>query len=209
MIEVLRPVSPGILIGLSGFIFGIGWAFFLVLGHESMHRSLEYRAAHAASIKGDVNGDEHAMSIGGRGHMEEAGMKAPMDGAGAIPSVHEAAHTGLHDSPLMALAHERLARGHVHAMGLGLVTVLVSLVLAFTSAPSRLRTIVLALTGVGGIIYPFSWIIMGYRTPALGPEAAEASVIFIAAPGVALVLLGVFTSAGFLLKDIFSKSTGI
>ncbi len=210
MIEVLKPVRYGILIGLLGFILGIGWAFFLVLGHESIHESLESEAAHAASIKGDVKSGEHAMSMG-HGHMEEGGKQdgmegSSMHGAGGIPSVHETAHTGLHDSPLMALSHTRLARGHVHAMGLGLVTVVVSLALAFTSAPGRIKRIVPTLTGAGALIYPLAWIIMGYRTPALGPEVAEQSVVTIAGPGAALVLLGVLTAAAFIIKDIFKKS---
>lgn len=128
MIEVLRPVRYGILIGLLGFIFGIGWAIFLVLGHEKIHESLDYRAAHAASIK-DVDGGGHAMSMDG--HMKEDGMEGMGAGMEAIGHgaghENEAEHTGLHDSPLMALSHTRLARGHVHAMGLGLVTVVVSL----------------------------------------------------------------------------------
>ncbi|MBI5875281.1 MAG: hypothetical protein HZB81_05485 [Deltaproteobacteria bacterium] len=47
---------------------------------------------------------------------------------------------------------------------------------------------------------------MGYRTPGLGPDAAEASVTVIAGPGVALVLLGIFTAGIFILKDIFSEN---
>ncbi|MBI5467858.1 MAG: hypothetical protein HY891_01890, partial [Deltaproteobacteria bacterium] len=111
-----------------------------------------------------------------------------------------------HDNPLMGLAHTRLVRGHLHAMGLGLATVLISLVLAFSSASARVKTIASVLTGLGGIIYPFAWIVMGYMTPALGPEAAEASAVFIAGPGVGLVLLGVFTSIGYTLRDVFKRT---
>jgi len=105
----------------------------------------------------------------------------------------------------MELSHTRLRRGHVHSMGLGLVTIVISLVLAFTSAADKIKTIAPVLAGLGGIIYPFAWIVMGYRTPSLGPNAAEASVMMIAGPGVALVVLGIFTAAFFLLKDIFLK----
>ncbi|MEK6546129.1 MAG: hypothetical protein AAB257_04295 [Nitrospinota bacterium] len=48
---------------------------------------------------------------------------------------------------------------------------------------------------------------MGYRTPSLGPDAAESSVTFIAGPGIALILLGIFTAINFILKDIFSKKS--
>src|SRR3990167_3722324 len=45
MIEIIKPVRYGLLIGLLGLTFGIGWAFWLVLGHERIHKSLEQRAA--------------------------------------------------------------------------------------------------------------------------------------------------------------------
>src|SRR3989344_9450047 len=44
MIDIIRPVRYGILIGLLSLTFGIGWAFWLVLGHERIHKSLEERA---------------------------------------------------------------------------------------------------------------------------------------------------------------------
>ncbi len=203
MIEVFKPVRYGILIGLLVFILGIGWAFFLVLGHEKIHESLQYEAAHAASIKGDVNGGEHDMSMDG--HMKKGGDGMEDHLHGAVQA-REAAHAGLHDNLLMALSHARLVRGHVHAMGLGLVTIAVSLGLAFTSVSARIKTIASALTGVGALVYPVAWIVMGYRTPALGPEGAELSVMTIAGTGVSLVLLGVLTSAAFIIKDIFKKS---
>ena len=112
---------------------------------------------------------------------------------------------GAHDSPIVKEAHERLTRGHVHAMGLGLLTIAISLVLAFTTAPDMIKTAASILTGLGGLIYPFAWIVMGYRTPSIGPDAAEASVTVIAGPGVGLILLGIFTASVFLLKDIFTK----
>lgn len=105
----------------------------------------------------------------------------------------------------MELAHKRLVRGHLHAMGLGLVTIAISFILVFTSAADKIKTIAPVLTGLGGLIYPFAWIVMGYRTPSLGPGPAEESVTMIAGPGVALVTLGIFTAGTFLLKDIFSK----
>ena len=44
MIELIKPVRYGILIGLLGLVFGIFWAVWLVLGHERIHKSLEERA---------------------------------------------------------------------------------------------------------------------------------------------------------------------
>jgi len=211
MIEVIRPVRFGILIGLLAFIFGIGWAFWLVVGHERIHQSLDARAAVAAE-KGvhevihsePENGHEHPdEGMVRRGHAHEEGDHHGMGemNMGGMTS----AHSGAHDNPIMELSHTRLARGHVHAMGLGLVTVAVSLGLAFTSAPVRIKAIASVLTGIGALIYPLAWIVMGYRTPALGPEIAEHSVMTVAGTGASLVLLGVFTAAAFIIKDIFKK----
>ncbi|MBI4745691.1 MAG: hypothetical protein HY786_03900, partial [Deltaproteobacteria bacterium] len=113
---------------------------------------------------------------------------------------------GMHDSPIMELAHKRLVRGHLHLMGLGLVSVVVSLILGFTSAPPLFKTIASVLTGIGGIIYPAAWIVMGYMTPRLGPDGAEAYVTLIAGPGVLLVSFGIVSAIIFLLKDSFAPA---
>lgn len=206
MREAIRPVRIGVLLGLFGLAFGIGWAFWLVLGHERIHASLEERAAaiERTSVEAAVTGHAeplgqkpvlktHSHTHGGDGHNNAA----KGDGASAQKSVHE--------NPVMALAHTRLVRGHLHAMGLGLATVVISLIMAHTSAKTWIKTVASISTGLGGLIYPLAWVIMGYRTPSLGIDAAEASVTTIAGPGVALVLLGIAAATAFLLKDMFSN----
>src|SRR3972149_8969228 len=47
----------------------------------------------------------------------------------------------LHDDPLMELAHKRLVRGHLHAMGLGILSIVIAFLLASLDAPLRLKTI--------------------------------------------------------------------
>src|SRR4030067_3528131 len=90
---------------------------------------------------------------------------------------------GMHDSPIMELAHKRLVRGHLHLMGLGLVSVVVSLILGFTSAPSFFKTITSVLTGIGGIVYPAAWVVIGYMTPRLGGAGAGGYVHLYSWPG--------------------------
>lgn len=213
MIDIIKPVRYGILVGLLGLTFGIGWVFYLVLGHESIHRSFEKRAlegkkphsllqllepgnayAHGPKKKTPRQQGEHADMMKGEGMIPTPEEDKPKD---TIESAH--------DDPIMELAHNRLLRGHIHAMGLGLVTIAISFILAFTSTPDRIKIIVPILTGVGGIIYPFTWIIMGYRTPALGPEGAEASVALITGTGAAFVLYGIITAIIFVSKDILQK----
>lgn len=191
MTEFIKPVRYGILIGLFGLIFGIGWAFWLVLGHERIHASLEKRAvqkewASMHLFEGEVPHVHKEEEM----HKEEKSMPHLKD---------------QHENPIFELSHTRLRRGHVHAMGLGALTIVISFVIAFTSAPDKIKTITSVAAGLGGIIYPFAWIVMGYRTPALGIEGAEASVTTIAGPGVLLVLIGISAAVIFLLKDIFHK----
>jgi hypothetical protein len=236
MNELIKPVRYGILIGLLGLTFGIGWAFWLVLGHERIHKSLEQRAverkeahsliqllepsnaqanttdkagqnehSHGQSSK---NEDSHQHAEEGKPQQKDEHMQTIDEGEHMMPTPEEDKHQhneGMHDSPIIDLSHKRLTRGHLHAMGLGLVTIAISLILAFTTAPANIKMIAAILTGLGGIIYPFAWIVMGYRTPSIGPDAAEASVTVIAGPGVGLILLGIFTASVFLLKDIFTK----
>lgn len=199
MTEAIKPVRFGILIGLFGLIFGIGWAFFLVLGHEKIHEILKQSAAEkqGSFIQSFKPLDAHAHT-----KKEKPADTGHHHGAGEEPKPH---FEGAHSDPIIELSHIRLQRSHVHAMGLGLATIIISFTLAFTSAHDRLKTIISILAGLGGLIYPFAWIVMGYRTPALGPDGAEASVRIIAGPGIALVLLGAFTAIVFLLKDILSK----
>lgn len=214
--DSVKPVRLGILIGLFGLVFGIGWAFWLVVGHERIHQSLEARAALAEkATEAQMLRDStlEAQTPKAEGHKHNDGSVHRHEPVEAMaqtqpeePDHHQVKGGHEHDNPLMALAHTRLVRGHLHAMGLGLATVLISLVLAFTTAGARLKTIASVLMGLGGIIYPFAWIVMGYMTPSLGPEAAEASAVFIAGPGVGLVLIGVFTSTGYTLRDIFKRS---
>ena len=241
MIEIIKPVRYGLLIGLLGLTFGIGWAFWLVLGHERIHKSLEERAAEkkemhsliqllepgsamahtdikvgeglvpskreTTRVSPTANEDSHQHADEGKPqqkgeHMQMMGEGEHMMQTGEDEHQH---NEGMHDSPIIDLSHKRLTRGHLHAMGLGLVTIAISFILAFTSAPEKIKAVASILTGLGGLIYPFAWIVMGYRTPNLGPAGAEASVTVIAGPGVGLVLLGIFTAGVFLLKDTFSK----
>jgi hypothetical protein len=213
MSDIIKPVRYGILVGLLGLTFGISWVFYLVLGHESIHRSFERRALEGKKphsllqLLEPGNAYAHGPKEGKHRHQDEQ-AEIMKKGEGIAPTPEEENRNTIesaHDNPIMQLAHNRLVRGHFHAMGLALVTIAISFILAFTSTPDRIKTAVSVLTGVGGIIYPFAWIIMGYRTPALGPEGAEASIALIAGTGAALVLYGIFTAIVFVSKDILQN----
>jgi len=213
MNDIVKPVRYGIVVGLLGLTFGISWVFYLVLGHESIHRSFDRRALEGKKPHSLIqllepgNAYAHGPKADKHQHQDEqAGIMK--EGEGIAPTQEEEKGNTIesaHDNPIMEIAHNRLVRGHFHAMGLALVTIAISFILAFTSTPDRIKTVVSVLTGVGGIIYPFAWIIMGYRTPALGPEGAEESIALIAGTGATLVLFGIFTAIIFVSKDILQN----
>ncbi|MEE9615141.1 MAG: hypothetical protein V3W31_09400 [Thermodesulfobacteriota bacterium] len=138
------------------------------------------------SSHGDHEEHDHSAGTMSMGEMEVGG-----EGGGEH----------LHDSPLLDLAHTRLTRGHIHAMGLGLLAIAVSFVLAFSTTPTRVKTALSTCIGMGALTYPFSWILMGFRTPEIGAEAAEASVMLLVGPAMLLVLAGVVGAAFYLLRD--------
>lgn len=62
------------------------------------------------------------------------------------------------------------------ALGVGIIVVLG---LSWVSAPVK-RWLALA-TGVGALLYPFTWLLMGLRVGSMGEQAAHASVEWLAA----------------------------
>ena len=169
--------------GLLTLVFGIMWAMFLATQHDWIHEYSE--SAKEASLSGYAHADEG-------GHNGES--EASEDG-------------GVTGKPLGEVVHERLRRGHIHAMGLGLLAIVVSFVFAFTQAPARVKSFGSAMVGAGCLVYPFSWILMGLRTPALGPVAAEGSVIIIVGPCLLLILGSIALATVYLFKTVVSPAT--
>lgn len=194
----LRPVKIGLFFGLSSLLFGILWAAYITVNHEAIHNDLAAREKagikHKATLSlSDAPLPSHEQGAKGHAHAQGAhlGVKEPN---------MERDH---HGTPLAAQAHERLTRGHIHAMGLGLVTIAVSLILAFVAAGAGFKTLGSVSAGVGGFLYPFAWIIMGYRTVTLGAEAAAESVLPITALSVALVASGLLITMFFVIRAVF------
>jgi hypothetical protein len=85
-------------------------------------------------------------------------------------------------------------------MGLGILSIAVSMLLALVPASPRSKTFAAACVGTGGLFYPLSWILMGMRTTALGISAAEASVLPMVGLSVILVGLGLVLALAFVLR---------
>ncbi|MDP2689368.1 MAG: hypothetical protein Q8P48_04550 [Deltaproteobacteria bacterium] len=198
---VMRPVSVGLILGLLGLIFGIAWASYLASNHDDIHRRLAESRRAAIEQKFVLQSGGEAPAA----HHSHGAQRGAANGHG-----HSAAREGglevnaqEHDDPVMEEAHERLTRGHLHAMGLGILAISVSLVLGFIPAPHNLKTLASACLGTGGIFYPLSWILMGLRTVTLGQEAAARSVIPIAGLSMLLVVTGIVITLVYLLRYAF------
>lgn len=233
--EELRHSSVGLLLGLIGVGFGLFWAVYLTVNHDSIHRRLEMAASAAIAEKfvtGAAEGHEghggghasgegadhsaHSSRAGAAGGQDHAGYAGHEDSSIAAASEvellraevgqlrREIAGTqgagGHHSSPDMAAAHGRLAKGHVHAMGLGILSIAVAMLLGLLPATPRAKTLAAACVGTGGLFYPFSWILMGMRTTALGAAGAEQSVLPMVGLSVALVALGVALTLAYALR---------
>ncbi|CAG1066251.1 hypothetical protein BAC1_01858 [uncultured bacterium] len=176
-------------------------------GHDG-HGAPADHSVHAPNAAADEPAD-HAMHDG---HGEEAAA----DGGVELKSVEldkikkELAQRSPaqehHGSPEMAAAHERLAKAHVHAMGLGVLSIAISVLLAFMPASARAKTFAAACVGTGGLFYPLAWIVMGMRTTAMGTEAAASSVATMAGLSAFLIALGLVFTLAYAVKWLFSKN---
>jgi hypothetical protein len=221
----------GLVLGLLSLFFGVVWAINLTVNHDKIHRRLSESAMSAIEDKFVINpasGHDHGHDSHApddhtaQSHAETPGAAhnhsshdhgassmhedpGPAGSASTEGVAERAAGRLGHDAPRIAAAHERLARGHLHAMGLGVLTICVSLILSLVRAPVKIKTLASACAGIGGFFYPFSWIIMGFRTPSLGPDAAAGSVFPVAAFSVLLILAGILLTLFYVVKGALHR----
>ena len=215
MDERLRAVSAGLFIGLITLVFGIVWAIYIVTQHERIHeilgKSLKPASASSKVIPDETNGSGVAFA-GEMGHgrqLKGHGETMEMGGMGKMEmgmEMEKPSGLSMHEDPAIEISHERLVRGHIHWMGLGTLAIVVSILLAFLNANVRLKAAASLVTSIGGLLYPMNWIIMGFRTPAMGPELAEQSVTLTAGPSIGLVLLGILMTIYCLITGLAKKS---
>ncbi|MDQ6963966.1 MAG: hypothetical protein Q9M13_03495 [Mariprofundales bacterium] len=180
--DALSPVRHGIAMGVLALIFGGLWAGYLATHHERLHGGFEQQEGgkqgggmEMGMISGGLIPSAHAH--GGESH----GMgSAAAKGAGA----HQHSHSG----SLATDAMQRLLRGHIHFMGIGLLTIVILIIVAATELRSCWKRVFGWTLGLGTLLYPPAWILMGFRTVEMGPQAAEASVMWLFGPAVALLI---------------------
>jgi ABC-type nickel/cobalt efflux system permease component RcnA len=145
---------------------------------------------------GDINiNDLGADEASSATHHHAANEEEPHQHQESAGHAHQAGQQHSHSGSLATDAMQRLIRGHIHAMGLGVLVCVLLLIVALTSLKDTWKKTLAWTFGLGAVLYPPAWIIMGFRTVELGPEAAEASIMWLFAPAVLLLvasMLGLF-----------------
>jgi len=203
MQQLFAPVRHGLMLSILALILGIGWAGYLALNHEHLHGGFEKqekmlhreaRTANALSVTPLLDAIlPLAMAHGDAQHSPQT--------APAYDEDAEPAQQHSHSGSLAADAMERLLRGHIHWMGLGIFSAIMLLTVAFTSLRPVWKSLLGWTFGLGALAYPPAWILMGFRTVRLGPEAAEQSVMWLFAPAAGLLLVSLIAALAVLALE--------
>ncbi len=191
--ETLLPVHHGIAMGLLALILGVLWVAYIATHHEKLHGGFE---AAEAQVK-QAHMQEHMQAMKAEMNMDGMNMDSvPSNHTEVAPHQHEDMHHhhgGMHhqhshSGSLAMDAMERLIRGHIHFMGVGLLVILMLILVAATALKDTWKKVFAWTFGLGALMYPPAWILMGFRTVELGPQGAEASVMWLFGPAVALLI---------------------
>jgi len=205
MNNLLDPIRHGLVLSTLAMIIGVCWAGYLALNHEQVHGSFERQEAALKSAQiqqtepdmvnmmldaaiplAEAHGGHHSHSRGKSGHGE-----------------HSAAHQHSHSGSLAMDAMERLTRGHIHWMGLSVLSAVMLLIVAFTSLKTCWKKLLGWTFGIGVVAYPLAWVLMGFRTVQMGPEVAESSVMWLFGPAAGLLLASMIAVFAILIIEMF------
>ncbi|MDQ6998520.1 MAG: hypothetical protein Q9M17_07385 [Mariprofundus sp.] len=213
-------------------VLGALWAAYMATHHESLHGGFEaelqnvqesQQRHHDHGSSGQSSSEQGMPDM----QMDMMTMDAPVheghEHAEALPETqHEHAHNmpdnhhdhagtahakgaqHSHSGSLATDAMQRLLRGHIHFMGIGVLAAVLLLITAFTSLKSCWKKVLGWTFGIGTLAYPPAWIVMGFRTVELGPEAAEASIMWLFGPAVGLLLASISALLVILLLEMLS-----
>ncbi|MDX8396575.1 MAG: hypothetical protein R8K22_09190, partial [Mariprofundaceae bacterium] len=210
--QVIDPVRHGLMMAVLALLLGASWAGYMATHHETLHGAFEAQEQQAQQAHGhdsleNMSMDAMVMNTPAN-HGHDAGTPADHHGghdAGKDATGHAAGGQHSHSGSLAKDAMQRLLRGHIHFMGIGVLASVLLLIVAFTSLKPCWKRVLGWTLGLGALAYPPAWILMGFRTVELGPEAAEASVLWLFGPAVGLLM----ASMGAVLIVLFLESCGL
>lgn len=205
MLNLIAPVRHGLLLAVAAMILGISWAAYLATHHEQLHGGFEKQEAQIQADR--LQRQMRDMNMNGASSNAVSELLIPRahaHGAHATrPGNHqEAKHQHSHTGSLAMDAMQRLMRGHIHWMGLGILSTVLLLVTAFTSLKAVWKKALGWSFGLGALAYPIAWIVMGFRTVVMGPEVAEASIMWLFVPAAGLLLASIGAVFGALLLEM-------
>ena len=183
----IESVRHGLIMALFALIGGALWAAYMATHHEQLHADFQaqeekVQQAQMQHLMGDLSMESMQL---GYSHQDNSTHRheSSHDAAGhAVGDQHS------HSGSLATDAMQRLLRGHIHFMGLGVLTAILLIITAFTSLKKYWKKTLGWTFGIGALAYPPAWILMGFRTVEMGPAGAEESVMWLFAPAVGLLL---------------------
>ncbi|GAV20626.1 hypothetical protein MMIC_P1598 [Mariprofundus micogutta] len=216
ILGTIQPIRHGLFMAVLALLFGALWAAYMATHHEQLHGAFEAQVEkkQQAEMKHLMEGMDmetmsmdHSHSAGTAvGHHQAVTPDYFSDGHDDA-SGHEAGAQHSHSGSLAKDAMQRLLRGHIHFMGIGVLAAVLLLITAFTSLKNCWKYVLGFTFGIGALAYPPAWILMGFRTVELGPEAAEASVMWLFGPAVALLMASMAAvSVVLLLETLFLQN---
>lgn len=191
-------VQHGLFLAILALMLGMLWAAYLATHHEQLHGAFEAREKQIQQSK--MTHLMEDMSMDSLNSVDDMPAGNPLDHSqqsaahshgGGNGGDARADHQHSHSGSLANDAMQRLLRGHIHWMGLGTLSAILLLIVAFTSLLPCLKKTLGWTFGLGALAYPPAWIIMGFNTVELGPEAAEASIMWLFGPAVSLLMASV------------------
>ena len=197
--KILSPVHHGLAMGVLALIFGALWAAYLATHHEQLHGGFEAAESKVKQVQMQAEMKEMQTDMGMSGmqmesmpHEHVAGEShhhSDKPGSSAHTHAgHEAGAQHTHSGSLAMDAMQRLLRGHIHFMGIGMLIIVVLILVAASQLKNCWKGVFGWTFGLGALMYPPAWILMGLRTVELGPEGAEASVMWLFGPAVGLLI---------------------
>jgi len=194
--ESLLDVYHGLAMAVLAVILGSMWVAYIATHHEQLHGGFEAQEAQLKQVEMQHLMQEldmdHLSSVHDRPAEAASGHHHGVSQTGG-ESHSAAGHQHSHSGSLAMDAMQRLLRGHIHFMGIGTLVAVLLLIVAFTSLKPGWKKLLGWTFGLGALAYPPAWIMMGFRTVAMGPEAAEASVMWLFGPAVLLLLASMIT----------------
>jgi hypothetical protein len=186
--EIIASVRHGLILSVAALLCGAFWAAYMATHHEQLHSAFEAQEAEIQSAQMGHLMEDLSMGTMQMDHAHETGAVADHGHQSHDAGEHATDGQHSHSGSLAKDAMQRLLRGHIHFMGIGVLAAVLLLVTAFTSLKPCWKKVMGWTFGLGALAYPPVWILMGFRTVELGPQAAEASVMWLFGPAVGLLL---------------------